>query len=229
MSTAVVMDCAQCHAEVHAVEVTTQWPGTPTCNDCHAGLHAEQQQVILGIVDENSDPLPSQKFMSGLSCQSCHVPPEGGDPSESLVGARESCVGCHRSEFGEVLEWWIDGTEGRLARVQGFLTRARGVLGDVPALDSVTARLTLLETGGPYHNLLFSHRTLQEAAEDIREAYREAGRSPPAAPGLGREPSMGVCSYCHYETDDPLVFQEMTGSFHREVREGRLGAYRRGR
>jgi hypothetical protein len=184
--------------------------------------------MILGIVDENSDPLPSQKFLSGLSCQSCHVPPPGVDPSTSTEGTRESCVGCHRSEFGQVLDWWLDGTEERLAGVQGFLSQARRTLGDTPALDSVGARLELVQTGGAYHNLLFAHRVMEGATQEIQAAYQAAGRSAPAGPTLGREPSMGVCSYCHYELEDPLVFQEMTGSFHREVREGRSGTYRRG-
>ena len=70
-------------------------------------------------------------------------------------------------------------------------------------------------------NLHLAHRLLVQASDQINQAYLDATRSPPAPPELGRDPRMGLCSYCHYRLNDPWLFEEMSGDFHREVLGGR--------
>ncbi|MBT8337525.1 MAG: hypothetical protein KJO11_13040 [Gemmatimonadetes bacterium] len=217
MSTAVVLDCAQCHSEIHEVPVTREWPGTSTCNACHAGSHAAEQRMVLGLVDPEQ-PIPSDKFMSGLSCASCHVAAEGADPAVAVAGSAEGCVGCHRGEYAEVLDWWIEGSADRTSMARAAVDRAQRTLGaDVAPLDSASARIDAVRDGGAHHNLLLAHRLLEGVLADVTAAYEASGRSAPAAPSLGREPSMGLCSYCHYRVDEPWLFQDMSGAFHREV------------
>ena len=43
--------------------------------------------------------------------------------------------------------------------------------------------------------------------------------APPAPPALGRSPRQGLCSYCHYRTDEPGLSESMSDAFHREVME----------
>jgi len=221
MSSAVRLECSQCHAEVHGVEPIPAWPGTGTCNACHDGIHREQQALVLGMVPGVGSPFPSDKFLDGLTCRSCHLPLPGDDPRVAVEGNADGCRSCHRTEYGEVLEWWQDGADARTDRVDAALARARtalrGVAAAQPALDTAALMVAAVRDGGAAHNLRLSHRLLVDAGDRITTAYGAAGRTAPQPPALGREPSMGLCSYCHYRLDDPWVFREMSGEFHRDV------------
>ncbi|MEJ2539226.1 MAG: cytochrome c3 family protein [Gemmatimonadota bacterium] len=221
MSTAVVLQCGDCHADVHGVEPTPAWPGTSTCNACHARVHAPEQALLLGMVAQVPGSSPSAKFLDGLSCRSCHVPPASHDPTESVDGSEAGCVGCHRTEYGQVLEWWRDGAQARITPVRRALdraeTRLEGNAAARPRLDSATVALTAVEEGNPVHNLSLAHGLLERAQTQISQAYRDAGTGAPAPVELGPRPSIGLCTYCHYLPDDPWVFQEMSGDFHREA------------
>jgi hypothetical protein len=159
--------------------------------------------------------------MSGLNCRSCHVASTTHDATEALNGSVDGCVGCHRTEYGEVLDWWVEGAETRIATVRRALDRAVGRLEATPAagprLDSARAALTAAEEGGPVHNLPLAHELLGRAQTQIDEAYRDGGVRPPGVVDLGATPRMGLCTYCHYRTDDEWAFQEMSGEFHREA------------
>ena len=226
MSSAVDLQCGDCHLQVHDVEVTPDFPAPPTCNGCHRGAHAAQQRLVLGILPEDSAARPSEKFLDGLTCRSCHLPDAraaaGG--GAAVVGSSVSCTGCHRAEYATVLRWWNEGTRQRVGRVEGYVRVASAALSGAPADDPAAQLLgeagELLATvrdGGGQHNLQLAHRALARALERTVGAYRAAGRSVPAPPDLGREPREGLCSYCHFRLDDPWQLGEMSGAFHREV------------
>lgn len=221
MSTSIVLDCSQCHREVHDVAVTTTFPEVETCNACHAGSHAAQQRMVLGLLPGVESPQPSEKFLDGLTCRSCHVAAQGTDPAVAVNGSDQGCEQCHRTEYGEVLRWWTQGADARIRMVGSALDRARTVLQGAPdamvRLDSARVLVTLVQEGRATHNLHLAHRLLVQASDQINQAYLDARRSPPAPPELGREPRMGLCSYCHYRVNDPWLFEEMSGDFHREV------------
>ncbi len=221
MSSSVALICAECHREPHAVPTSVQWPGTATCNACHTGAHLEQQQMVLGLVPVFEDSDPSVKFIAGLTCTSCHQPALSLDPAAPVRAPAESCQGCHPDEYATVLEWWQRGGETRVARVQSALRSARQQIpatGDPLArLDSAQLLVEVVQAGRPEHNLLLSHRILVRASDLVTEAYVLAGRPPPSQPALGRQPHEGLCSYCHYRADDPWLFEEMSGPFHREA------------
>lgn len=225
MSTSVALECAQCHQEAHAVAVSVAFPDAATCNDCHTGSHTAQQRMVLGLLPGVESPQPSEKFMDGLTCRSCHVPDPGANAATPVAGSEVGCQQCHRSEYRTVLDWWIDGSDDRLRQVRNALGRAENALGDAPGaamrLDSARVLVGLVEEGGATHNLHLAHRLLVQASDQINQAYLDATRSPPAPPELGRDPRMGLCSYCHYRLNDPWLFEEMSGDFHREVLGGR--------
>ena len=200
---------------------TPGFPGTAACNECHEGTHQAQQRMVLGMLPDVATPHPSAKFMDGLTCASCHISPLRGDPAVPVTGAEQGCVGCHRSEFDQVLEWWKQGSRDRLRLVDASLERARTALAGsavaAPRLDTAGVLLQTTREGGAVHNLQLSHQLLVEASDQVHQAYLDAGRSPPPPPELGREPRMGLCSYCHYRLNDPWLFEELSGAFHRQV------------
>jgi predicted CXXCH cytochrome family protein len=223
MSSAVQLSCVDCHRQEHDVAVTADFPDAVTCNYCHSDAHEAQQRLLLGVVTELEAPRPSAKFMDGLTCRSCHQAAPGSDPAVAVAGNDATCVECHRREYRRVEDWWIEGSEQRLRRVEAFAATASTRLGEDPGPDAAAelaaaaSMLELVRSGGAVHNLALAHRLMEEASSRIGEAYRLAGRSVPAAPDLGREPSTGLCSYCHYRVNEPWLFQEMSGAFHREV------------
>lgn len=226
MTTAVNLECASCHLEVHEVEVTESWPERTTCVSCHADSHEVQQRLLLGVIPGRSRATPSEKFMQGLNCSSCHISPRDGGPSldapdDGVHGSALSCQTCHLPEYDVVLEWWEEGSDARLNRVRSMVSRARSRLraseSGLPAVDSAAALLALVDSAGAVHNLELSHRMMLDAVETVIRGYNAAGVAPERAPDLGRQPSQGLCSYCHYRIDDPWLFQDMEGEFHRKV------------
>lgn len=226
MTTAVNLDCAGCHLEAHEVEVTDTWPERGTCISCHADSHEVQQRLLLGVIPGRPQADPSEKFMQGLNCGSCHIPPDEGGPTlasadEGVHGSAQSCQTCHLDEYDMVLDWWEEGADARLDRVRGMIARARSRLrsseGGLAAVDSAAALVALVDSAGAVHNLPLSHRMMVDAVETVIRGYGAAGVSPERAPELGRQPSQGLCSYCHYRIDDPWLFEDMSGEFHRKV------------
>jgi hypothetical protein len=223
MSGAVTLSCGECHGVSHGVEVSETFPSTPTCVSCHADSHGDAQRILLGIVPTLDSPQPSEKFMDGLSCSSCHTSAPAQGDEESRVGTADGCLSCHRAEFGEVLEWWNEGLADRMAAVETAASRARraGGAGASARLDSAQATLALLESGNGVHNITLSHRLLEEASGQVARALAQGGQAVPASLEMGRTPRQGTCSFCHYRVNDPWSFGEMTGEFHAEVRVGR--------
>ncbi len=224
MTSAVALECVDCHTVEHDVALTTAFPDPATCNDCHSGVHAAQQRLTLGLVEGLPSPQPSEKFMDGLSCRSCHVASAAASPAPTATGVAAACVDCHRAEYAEILAWWRQGGQARLARVAPFVEGGLPAVDARPADDSLRVALAearawvaLVREGGAVHNLPLAHQLLQSAADRVAAAYRATGTPMPPPPDLGRQPSMGLCTYCHYRADDPWLFREMSGPFHREV------------
>jgi hypothetical protein len=223
MSSAVNLDCGACHREEHGVEVRGAGIGAGTCNACHTGVHAGPQEVLLGILPDEEAALPSQHFMDGVTCTSCHIAPDDADPTV-LSGTAQACVQCHRSEYTKVLEWWNQGLEERIRLVDRYLAGAEGAVAGRPAEDPASLAAArarrMLETiraGGGQHNLPLAHRTFEDAVAGAREAYRLAGVGAPPAPDLGRAPRQGICAFCHYRLGGPGFSERMDDAFHREV------------
>lgn len=228
MSSAVSLVCADCHRVAHELTLASTWPGAPpTCGACHRDVHAPQQQLLLGIVPD-AEAAPSAKFIAGITCRSCHVP-EGApaDVAEPIRGTAESCAGCHRSEYQRVLDWWLDGLAERERITGQYLGAAERALAGETA-DTVQNLLGharevhgLIATAGGQHNLELSDRLFRRILDWSATAYRAAGRTPPSMPDLGRQPHVGLCSYCHYAPDDPWDFSRMSPEFHRSLRTER--------
>ena len=222
MSSVVQLVCSDCHAWEHGVPIDDEgWAVSELCSACHAGVHSSQQQLVLGIRPD-SGVTPSAKFLAGITCRSCHIPPEVRTPAEPVRGRAESCAGCHPPEYEQVLDWWQEGLQMRLGRVGGFIDR--GAREAAPATDSARTLIedaremvALVRRACGQHNLELSDRLLRDAVDRVRAAYAAAGRRPPAAPTLGREPHMGLCSYCHYESTQMWDLRDMPEDFHRTV------------
>lgn len=224
MSSAVNLECSQCHVRAHDLDVTSSFPGADTCNACHRATHLDQQRLVLGVVPEIT-AAPSEKFLDGLTCRSCHVGRPAAPENGAAVATSASCSGCHRPEYATVLRWWREGSEQRRGLSETYVGRAEGALAD-EATDSVRTLLEgarglvdLASRGGGEHNISLAHRAFVGGVERAAAAYVAAGRSAPSPPDLGRLPRMGLCSYCHFRVDQanlraPSAAEER---FHREV------------
>ena len=223
MSSAVDLDCSACHTSAHGVEVKHAWLSAETCGACHEGIHEGPQRILLGIPPDAEAALPSEHFMDGLTCASCHIPPDDGDPA-TLSGTARACVQCHRSEYATVLAWWNAGIAERTRLVDRYLAGAEEAVAGRPEDDPgvrSTARarmlLSLVQESGGQHNLPLTHQVFEDVVAGASEAYRLAGRGAPPAPQLGRAPRPGICAFCHYRLGEPGFSETMDDAFHREV------------
>lgn len=227
LSSAVDLRCADCHATSHEVELASSPIGSATCNDCHAGEHAPQQAFLFGLVDHDVAAVPSEKFMDGVTCRSCHVDHAAvgatsfADGTTAVTGGADGCVACHRPEYGRVLDWWRDGIRTRLGAVEGELSRAGQRIGtndEAEARLAEAARaLATIRDGGGVHNVRLAHRLLVAASGHVQGAYEAAGLEAPPSVPLGPEPSRGLCNYCHFRIGDTQLTEEMDTIFHRDV------------
>ncbi len=223
MSSAVDLQCAACHTEEHGVQVDQPWLEASTCDDCHATAHQGEQRLLLGILPDAEAAAPSDHFMDGLTCRSCHLP-LGRATGGRRVGSSIACVQCHRPEYATILRWWNDGIAERTRMVDGYLAGAEAAVrgrgpddGAVQAVASARATLDLVRSSGGQHNLPLTHRMFEAAVAGAQEGYRLVGRNAPPAPQLGRAPRQGICAYCHYRLPEPGFSERMDDAFHREV------------
>jgi hypothetical protein len=223
MSSVVSLTCTDCHQSAHELDLRGGWPPPTTCVGCHQDIHWSQQQMVLGLVPDLE--APATKFLAGMSCRSCHVPPaSGGAPVAAPIrGTAEGCAGCHGPDYTRVLDWWLSGIQQRQARAERFLDRARAVLAGAPQdtvarlLDNGAAMLHLVRTAGGHHNLELSDRMFRETIRQAQQAYRAAGRAAPPPPELGAPPHMGFCTFCHYAPDDPWDLRRMPAGVHEDM------------
>lgn len=223
MSSAVRLVCADCHDAAHAVLLDAAPATSITCTGCHETVHQPQQRLLLGLMPGET-AAPSSKFVAGITCRSCHIR-TGTDSGAggAIRGQAESCEGCHRSEYRQVLRWWLDGSRERTAAATRYVAQAERDLSAVESdsavalLRGAAALVRLVGDAGGQHNLELSDRILRESIDRAAAAYRRAGRVPPPAPALGAAAHEGMCSYCHYAPEEPWDFRRMSGPFHRSV------------
>ena len=213
MSSAVDLQCADCHELEHEVRVDSVVDAA-TCSACHPTDHQDAQRLLLGVLTGAPGAMPSDHFMDGLTCRSCHLGPQRAGSGRPQVEPA-SCTQCHRDEYATVLRWWEQGIGERLGLVERYLEDAERASGR-PA-ERARSLLELVEDGRGEHNLPLTHRILEEALTLATTAYREVGREAPPAPALGRAPRQGLCTYCHYTRAQAGFSTVMDDAFHREV------------
>lgn len=219
MSSSVDLVCADCHALPHAV--AAPWRGQErACGGCHTGAHADQQRMVLGLGFEDVAPVPSEKFLSGLTCRSCHAPVEAQRSSAGRTDAA-ACTACHPEEYGRVLTWWRNGVALRVRSARAFAAGVGRMTGPVssPELARATALLDFVERGRGVHNLALTHRLVQRAVGLTAGVSATLGPRAPSAPSLGLAPDTNACARCHYDLrfDVSRPGTEMSDRFHREV------------
>lgn len=222
MSTGVGLSCMQCHATVHSVPQDIAFDAA-ACNACHTAVHAAEQRLMLGAAPAGLVAAPSDKFLLGMTCRSCHVQTAGDSAT------RTSCVGCHSPEYATVLQWWERGSAERTTQTAQYVAAAAAfarTASDSARVHAAAADslLAYVRQGGAAHNLPLSHRALDEALTRAAAAWSAAGRPAPARPDIGRMPRMGQCTYCHYTWREPLFQQDMPDAFHRRVMRRGEGA-----
>lgn len=222
MSSAVSLVCADCHITAHELQLPAQWNGYGTCSSCHDTVHQAQQQLLLGTPTyADATASPSTKFLAGITCRSCHIRPLGAEGAQPAIrGQAEACAACHRGEYRQVLDWWIDGSRARARTMRGFAEQAAVDLRAAPdtalrLVESARAMVQLVEEAGGQHNLELADRIFRDSRSLVLNAYRVAGRSAPAAPSLGTTAHEGLCTYCHYTTQGDL--RRMPADFHEEA------------
>lgn len=222
MSSAVVLDCRDCHVAAHEVQLAR--PGNPsaTCSTCHPRTHQAQQRLVLGELP-GMPAQPSMKFAAGLVCRSCHSAPGSGIGARPTKGQPAACVGCHRPEYAQIVRWWMAGSRARSDVVERYVRGAAADLGTtapdtaVRLLAVARQDLAIVRAAGGQHNLELSHAVFRESVSRARAAYALSGRVAPLPPALGPTPRVGMCSYCHYSTDEMWDFKRMPADFHRQV------------
>lgn len=216
MSSAVNLECASCHLEEHELTIRDEPFPSAACNQCHREQHAEPQTLLLGVALADAQPAPH--FSEGLTCRSCHGEAAENVENRPVPTTGDACVDCHQNEYRTVLRWWEEGVAGRTGLVDRYLGAAEAALGPESAeLAGARELLGLVRRGAGEHNLPLTHRLLQSSLERVGAAYRAAGRTPPAAPGMGRDPRPGLCTYCHYRVNEPGMTEQMDDAFHRAV------------
>ncbi len=220
MSSVVQLVCSNCHTQEHDLVIRTEG-GTASdlCATCHEDIHSSQQRLVLGVRPDG-DVTPSAKFLAGITCRSCHIPPQARRPEEPIRGQAESCAGCHPPEYEQVLDWWQEGVQLRLRETRAYVARAEQTLTSDTArslLSLAREMIGLVADAGGQHNLELSDRLMRDALDRAQQAYAVTGRTPPGTPDMGREPHMGLCSYCHYESTRMWNIRDMPEDFHRTI------------
>lgn len=232
MSSSVQLACGSCHPSAHGTEGLAARSagdgpapvGPGLCTDCHRSTHADAQRLVLGIVP-GMEVAPAYKFREGLTCGSCHG--AGTDEPGSSASAAGACADCHLRDYGRIGGWWERGARLRDRRVAAYLERSRGSLAGsadtaVALLGSAGELLRIARDGGVWHNPVLVDRMQREALGRAAEAWRAAGRTPPARPDLGNQVRVGYCAYCHYVPGEPTLDDVPTTGFHaRQPRSGR--------
>jgi hypothetical protein len=226
MSSAVSLECADCHGVAH--EQALRLPGLPPaafCSDCHVGVHAAQQRLLLGVRPDER-VMPAMHFLAGITCRSCHVPTAptapAADPAVAIRGQATACQACHEREYEQILGWWMEGARLRLVASGQYVERAANRLAAAPDTAVHLVRvaremIALVAEAGAQHNLELSDRLMREAVDYTRRAHQLAGVAPPTPPDLGRIPHTGLCTYCHYDPREPWNFEAMAEDFHERV------------
>jgi predicted CXXCH cytochrome family protein len=221
MSSAVVLDCRDCHTRAHQVTLAELGNPSATCNACHGAVHQAQQRLVLGEVP-GMPAQPAMKFAAGLVCRSCHAAP-GADSGQPLRGQTSACVGCHRPEYARIAGWWVTGSRVRAQAVEAYVREASASLGTGAPdsahklLEGTLQDLAIVRQGGGQHNVELSYAIFRESIARARSAYQLTGRAAPPAPAIGLPPRVGMCSYCHYSTNEQWDFKRMPADFHRQV------------
>lgn len=220
MSAAVNLECLTCHSLLHSPSVpAADSAPDSSCGNCHRGVHAEEQRLVLGLLPGDS-MRPSSMFMGGVTCRSCHItanrpaPP----PGRSLRGTPAACTGCHGGAWNDILGRWRRGYARRRAMIAGYLNAADSSLGPhaAPAarasLNEARGLLDFVDRAGPLHNLPISDRLMRRTLALASQAYRASGRTPPPPPSLGPPVLEGTCLSCHYGVEEaPLALDSAAG------------------
>jgi hypothetical protein len=232
LSSAVSLVCSDCHTRAHDVALTpwmleggpAPWHASATCIDCHHAVHRPQQQLLLGMLPGiQEQTLASEKFLGGMTCRSCHVPPVAGaaPPADPIRGQAWACASCHGDAYRDVLDWWLEGLASRLRRTGAYVAAAERDL--AAGSDSARAMVAsareivaLVREAGGQHNLELADRLFRESVRRTQAAYVTDGRHPPPAPPLGASPHAGLCSGCHY-AEGPWDVRRMPRDFHEDL------------
>ncbi len=226
MSSSVDLVCANCHQIAHGQRLDGDWEVSRTCDACHGSVHRSQQELVLGMLPGIKEALPSAKFLAGLTCKSCHAASSSAAPSAKPVRATaQACAGCHPVQYETVLAWWMQGLRQKGSEAGAYVGSAEKALAAVRSdsvtrlLSSANAMLDLVRRAGGEHNLELADRIFRWSVERAQTAYDVAGRTAPPPPNFGVEPHAGLCSYCHYRTDEPWDFSRMSEKLHADIME----------
>jgi len=209
MSGSIDLQCADCHSMHHRRPIPADTSTTARCADCHAGVHAEQQRLMLGLMP-GEELRPSLMFMGGVTCRSCHVSPDAPRPAAgaSLRPTASVCVGCHGDAWKGVLARWDRGYQRRRGWIDAYLRSAEAGLGNgaggaaLARLAEAKGLMAFVDRARPAHNLSAADGIMRRAVQLAGDAYRLAGRAAPPPPELGPAVRPGACIACHYGIEE---------------------------
>lgn len=236
MSSAVDLACGDCHAEAHVLELhpTEEWSDWSTCSTCHGDTHQAEQAMLLGF-EEGVPPLPSFKFVSGMTCRTCHTedgPSDGSQADTQTAGGDPSdCQACHPRPYNVIPGWWAEGARQRVAAASRYLDAVERAGSGSSEVQSQVAEgrrlLEMVRAGGVAHNVEFTDLLVRRAVTQGQVAAEAENLRIPSPPDFGSRARPGFCSHCHFRLNEPWISLDMPGDFHRDVvarREARTRA-----
>jgi hypothetical protein len=200
LASALVLDCADCHA-----------PDDPAlAAPVDSGAHRDQQLLYTGLVADVPEAFPAAKFLARVSCTDCHSAAATGQRGRRRLEAIESeCLACHGERHRGILDEWARGASERTDTVGAYLraaasdARVRRVAAAASSARLAAAAWELVQSANAVHNVPAADAILRRALGDAALAYRRAGVDPPDPPDLGPDPRAQTCARCHYAIDRP--------------------------
>jgi hypothetical protein len=183
------VDCLRCHDEIRHQVLEMVQSVEMECTSCHPNHHAAQKQLFLGVGGHDVEYKPDPRFLTRVSCTSCHISHEGDlFKGTSAHPTAAACMSCHGTQYGAILEQWKKQIKNMLSVILPSVERCRGELkrraAGLPAvqkgkglIDEAEENVSLVRYGKGVHNIKYSVSLLSAANDKLTQAMRLIGSS----------------------------------------------------
>ena len=214
--------CAQCHEPVDHSVVRLASSLRLECEGCHqrddaalrlpldSTVHRSEQVIYSGLDPHHAEVQPSLKFISRVSCESCHSESSMQAPERSerrIAAIQDACVSCHGQRFAPLLRPWLRGAAlhtsavGEYVRTASADPRIRAVAASDSLATEARSRWALVDSGHAVHNPAGADSLLRSALDAAVRSYGHAGIDAPPEPDMGPSAAAVSCVRCHFGID----------------------------
>ncbi len=184
------VECLNCHLEIQHGPIPLEAAGT-ACNVCHTQGHSPVRDLYAGIGGKGVSPIPSKMFLTGISCEGCHILPDTLQGGLRRAGD-VSCMSCHGPKYSRLYREWQTELQEAMSQFEEAWIRWGTRLGNTNSGRAIRANWRLIQNGKPIHNPAYALSILKWNYETL---LKEAGiRRAPSWPEI---PYPTPCSSCH--------------------------------